>query len=60
MVHQPSLGPAPADGHLERVDDDLRAQVVGERPADDPAAVEIHHAREVQPALPRPDVRDVR
>jgi hypothetical protein len=60
VVHEPGVGAAAADGHLERVDDELGPEVVGERPADDPAAVEVDHRRQVQPALPRPDVGDIR
>ena len=59
VVHEPGVGAAARDGHLERVDDELGAQVVGDRPADDPAAVAVHHGGQVQPALPGPDVGDV-
>jgi hypothetical protein len=35
---------APAgDGHLQGVEDELGPEVVRERLADDPAAVEVHH-----------------
>ncbi len=33
--------PAPPDGHLEGVDDELRAHVIGDRPAHDPAAERV-------------------
>jgi hypothetical protein len=54
VVDQAGLGAAARDGHLERVDDELGAEVVGDRPADDPAAVAVHHRGQVQPALPNP------
>jgi hypothetical protein len=59
-MNQARVGTAALDGHLERVDDELGPEVVGDRPADDPAAVAVHHRRQVQPPLPRADVGDVR
>jgi hypothetical protein len=59
-MHQTGVGATARDGHLERVDDELGAEVVGERPADDRPAVAVHHRGEIQPALPRSDVGDVR
>ena len=56
----PARRPAPLDGHLQRVDDELRAHVVGHRPADDPAAVGVLDRGQVQPALPGPQVGHVR
>jgi hypothetical protein len=53
-------GSARRDGHLERVDDELMAHVAVHRPADDPAAEEILHGSEVQPALTGTDLLDVR
>jgi hypothetical protein len=58
-MYEPWLGATARNGHLERVDDEFGAEVVGERPANDPAAVEVHHRGQIQPALPRPDVGDV-
>src|SRR5262245_4776801 len=49
-----------ADGHAQRVDDDLRMQRRGHRPADDPSREEVHRRREVEPALVGRDVGDVR
>lgn len=45
--------------HRERVDDDLGGHVVGHRPADDPAALGVLDRRQVQPALPGPEIGDV-
>ncbi len=59
VMHQARAVAAACDGHRERLDDQLGAEVVGHRPADDPAGVAVHHRREVQPALPRPDVGDI-
>ena len=50
---------AHADGHVERVEDELGAQVPGHRPTHDPAAEGIEHDREVEEALPRREVGDV-
>jgi hypothetical protein len=44
-------GPARLDGHLQRRDDELAAHMAIHRPADDPAAEEILHRGQVQPAL---------
>jgi hypothetical protein len=38
VVDQPRLGPTPGKRHLQRVDHQLRAHVLGHRPADDPLA----------------------
>jgi hypothetical protein len=59
VVDQSRVGSAAGDGHLERVDDKLGAQVVGDRPADDPAAVAVHHRGQIQPALPGAQIGDV-
>jgi len=48
-----------ATTHLERVDDEVGPQVVGELPADDHPGVHVEDERDVQPALPRRDVGDV-
>jgi hypothetical protein len=37
VVHQAGIGVALGDGHVEGVQDELGAQVVGHRPADDPS-----------------------
>ena len=44
--------PTLADGHVERIKDELGAQVVGGGPADDPAAPDIEHHGEVEEAGP--------
>ncbi len=51
---------AVAQGHLQGVDDELGAHVLGHRPADDAAGPQVEDDGQVQPTLPRPDVRDVR
>src|SRR4051794_24740294 len=60
VMDQADVRTTARDGHLERVDDELCAEVIGERPADDPPAVAVHHAGQLQPAFPRADVGDVR
>jgi hypothetical protein len=52
-VDQARLGLAPADRHLERVDDELGPEVIGDLPADYPAAEAIEHDRQVEPAPTR-------
>jgi hypothetical protein len=52
VVNKPGLGTAASDGHLERVDDKVSTEMVGERPADHAAGVAVDHNREVEPALP--------
>ena len=47
------------DGHLERVDDELGAQVVAHRPADDAAREAVDDRGEVEPAGRGRDVLDV-
>jgi hypothetical protein len=59
MMDKPRRRAAARDGHLERVDDELGAHVIGHRPADDAAAVGILDGGEVQPALPCAQVCDV-
>ncbi len=56
---QTASGSTMGERHREGVGDELGAQVVGHRPADDPAAVEILHGDEVEPALPGTEVGDV-
>ena len=50
MMNEPGRRPAAMKRHLERVDDELGAHVVGHRPADDPAAVGVLDGGEIQPA----------
>jgi hypothetical protein len=45
---QPGVGPAVRQCHLQSVDDEFLADVVGDAPADDPARVEVLHGDEVQ------------
>ena len=59
MMDRSHRGSARRDGHLQRVDDELLAHVRRHAPADDPAAEEILHRGEVQPALTGPDLLDV-
>src|SRR4051794_27069993 len=59
VVHEAASGPAARHGHLERVDDEPRSQVLADRPADAAAAVAVDHRGEVEPALPGAHVGDV-
>jgi hypothetical protein len=50
-MHQAWGGVALSDGHVQGVQDQLGAEVVGHRPADDPAGERVQDHGEVQPAL---------
>jgi len=55
----PGVRPPARERHLQRVADELAAHVVSHPPADDPAAVEVLHRDQIQPALPGAQVGDV-
>jgi len=59
-MDQPGVRQAAVKRHLERVDDELGAHVVGHAPPDDPPRVGVLDGGEVDPALPGPQVGDVR
>jgi len=50
---------APPDGHLYGVDHELGADVIGDRPADDPAAEGVEYHRQVHLAFPGRVLGDV-
>ena len=50
---------APGERHPQRVEDEVGAHVVGELPADDPAAVDVDHEREEDDALPAAQVGEI-
>src|SRR5215210_898884 len=58
-MDEPALGTPALQRLLERVDDELSAEMVLERPANDATAVAVDDDREVQPALPAAQVGDV-
>jgi hypothetical protein len=51
VVDQPGRWLPLGDRHVEGVQDQVGAQVVGHRPADDPAGEAVQHDREVEPTL---------
>src|SRR3954453_130347 len=59
MVDQPQLRLAPGERHPQRVDDELRAHVVGHRPADDLAREGVLDRGQIEPAFPGRHVGDV-
>ena len=59
VVNQPRVGPATSEAHLQRVDDQLCAHVLGHRPADDRPREGVLHRRRVDPALPAAQIGDV-
>jgi len=48
VVNEAVIGATAGERHLERVDDQLCAEMVGHRPADDPPRVQVLDVREVQ------------
>ncbi len=64
VVHEPAAvvevaEVASGDGHLEGVEDEVGAEVIGDLPADDRPRVHVEDERHIQPARPRRHVRDV-
>jgi hypothetical protein len=60
MVDETGYRPAAAgNAHVQRVDDELGAHVVGHAAAHDPTRVGVLDGGEIQPALPRTQVRHV-
>ena len=59
VMDHPSVGSALRDGHHEGVDDEFGGTPVVDGPADDAAAVEIHHRREIQAAFLGGELGDV-
>ncbi len=59
VVDEPRAGAAGADGHRERIQGQFRAQVVGQRPADDAARMRVEEHREVQPTFGCGEIGDV-
>jgi hypothetical protein len=57
--HTAGFRTAQCGGHVEGVDDEFSAMVVGHRVADDLAGGQVHPGREVEPALGGWDVGDV-
>src|ERR1039457_6046446 len=60
VVNHPFGWPTGPQRHRKGVEGKLRREAVARRPADDSAGKEIQKRGEVEPALPRPDVGDVR
>jgi hypothetical protein len=50
-MQQAGIGVALGNGHVECIKDQLGAQMVGHRPADDPTRERAQDHRQVQPAL---------
>ena len=59
MVDEPDRRPPARDRHRERVDDQLRLEIVAHRPADDLARAHVHHDSQEQVALERRHVGQV-
>ncbi len=52
-MDEPDRRPPARDRHRERVDDQLRLEIVAHRPADDPARAHVHHDSQEQVTLER-------
>src|SRR3989449_3302634 len=59
VMHEPWVGLAVGEGHRQRLDGELPRDPIAQRTADDPAREEVQDDDQVQPALTRPEVRDV-
>src|SRR5215470_17134073 len=59
-MYQRAPWSASADGHEERVEDELAVDRRPAGPAHDLAREEIHNDGQIEPPFPRPKVRDVR
>ena len=60
VMDEPGTGAALPQRHVECIQDQLAAQMIGHRPADDPPAEGVEHGGEVAKALPGRQVGDVR
>ena len=58
MNHR-AAGASPAQGHQYRVNHKLAVHGRPRRPTDDPAGEEVHDDGQVEPSLPRPNVREI-
>ena len=59
MMQQTWSGLPDDEGTSQRSQRELLVKTVAHRPAHDPSRVQVEDHRQVQPALPRPDVGDV-
>ena len=59
MVSEPGRGTLTRDGHVERGERQLVAEVAGHGPADHAAGEQVEHHGQVQPALGGPDVGQI-
>jgi hypothetical protein len=60
MVNQPRCGFASPEGHLQSVDHELHAEMVGHRPADHLPGVDVEDEGEIQKAFLSMDVSYIR
>ena len=51
--------PASPDRHVDGFDDQLAAEMIGHRPADDAPAVDVEHHRQIEEPRPGRDIGDV-
>ena len=60
MMHQARRRTLPETGHRQRVSHDIRRHARLQRPTYDFPVEQVEHDRQIQPALVRPQVGDVR
>jgi len=60
MMQQAIAGASAPNRHLQRIFDQAALHVLGHRPPDNSSAEQVQNSGQVQPALTRVDVRDVR
>jgi hypothetical protein len=58
-MHEPARGLAAPDRHLQRLDDEFGAHVLGHRPADASSAEGVDDDGQVELALPRGDLGEI-
>ncbi len=59
VMDQPSVGLPATYGHVQGVQDQLRAHLIGHRRAHQLPIVEAKHRRQIEPPFQRPDRRDI-
>jgi hypothetical protein len=58
-MHKTGIGAPAVQTHLQRVDDELGAHVLGHRPANDHPGERVLDSGEVEPALPGSEIRQI-
>ena len=59
VMQKACFGTAMNEGHPQRIENQIGLERSGHRPADDPSRKQVHHDRQIKPALGRGDIRDI-